>query len=539
MSEQKEAPPYQWLLEQFPVFFLTTDEQGLIQAANKEAAELSGENGPLFGKAAEQIFPGIGLKEVLQSRKGNWNGRLQLNDGEYLVMAKLPLFDKFEKLTGTAAIGAKLQEIIRLAEKHANLNDLTILLEGILNNFTEAFSIADQNGRTWFASDSCLKLLGKRADLLELESSIHQKVQNSRRSIAKEHIAGGKGESGIYVRAVPLMLDGKLKGSIVIYEAEKDEKLKNELSEARRFIRKLEGMRILADFPSESEEMKLAVDHGEIAAHTEQPVLIRGEEGTEKRYFAEAIHNESSRRFNPFQRFDCLLGEFHKIQLESKGNETILLENIDMLDQHNQQQLLKQLKEKNTKARFICTTSANLEQAVVQKDFSKELYKLLNRLTIFLPPLRDRKADIELLTNRVINELNDKMGKYIESAAEEAIDILKVRPFPKNIAELKVTIETAMLNAAPGEKLLQPHHFSLKLPGTRSVGEAEENMSFEPIPLQNALEDFEKEYIQDTYRKSSYNKTKTAKLLNISIRNLYYKMEKYHIDKNSMQDHAK
>ncbi|WLV23513.1 sigma 54-interacting transcriptional regulator [Aciduricibacillus chroicocephali] len=533
--DKRQTPPYQWLLEQFPVFFLTADEQGRIQAANKEAVEIAISKNDIFGMKAEDVFPGIHLEEVLRSRRGDWNGRFRMGDGEDMIMAKLPLFDGEEKLTGVAAIGAKVREVIRLAEKHADLNDLTVLMEGILNVFAEPFSIADHQGRTWYANDSCLQLLGQRSDLPELENAVHKQVQQTRRAVNRCFAAETGHHGDLHVRAVPLMLDGKLKGSIAVYEEDKDRVLEQELSASKQLVRKLEGMRLFVDFSAQSDTMQLAVDHGKLAARTLQPVLLRGEEGTGKRHFAEAIHNESELRFQPFIIQDCREKiPDHLFRTVSKG--TIVLEHIESLNKSAQQKVLEFLEQEEKRgSRIICITSANLEQAISDHDFSRELYAILSRMTIYLPPLRSRKADMEILVNRFIYDSNNELGRYVQSATKETVEMLKKRTFLKNIAELKVFIQTAMLRTDPEEVYLKPSHFESSNTSER-VKEEEELENHRP--LQDALEDFEKRYIQDIYRKSGYNKTKTADMLKISIRNLYYKMEKYHIDKTSMQNNA-
>lgn len=544
-EETVNSPPYQWLLEQFPVFFLTTDEQGVIKTANVEAVQLANGFEHLVDVEVEVAFPGINLQAVLANRKRDLSSTWQLPSGEELIMAKIPLLDKEGRLKGAAAIGAKVHSVIRLAEKHADLQDLTILFEGILSVLEEPFSIADNQGRTWYASDRCLQLFGENPGLLEIEQFIHKQVQQTRRPFyEKEPIMNAHN-----VRALPLMLDGKLKGSIVVYQNDVNQQLKEEVGRLNQLVRKLEATHLLEDFSTQSPSMQLAVDQARLAVPAEQPVLIRGEEGTGKRLLAEAIHNESKYRFNSLLHIDCadermtLFTSGHLAEPDFRG--TIVLGNIDFLNQTNQSELLSYLEGlesdgyETVNCRLIILAPENFEQAVMEGHFNKGLYSILNRISIYLPPLRQRKKDIQQLANRFVRELNGKFGRRIDSLSQETVEMLMKQPFLKNIAELKIWIESAMLYTDRLERNLKLEHFATHLNPIQARQPTKVESAVGKPPLQNALEDFEKGYIQDTYRKNDYNKTKTAEALNISIRNLYYKMDKYHIDKNSMQDYAK
>ena len=543
-EEMKFLPPYQLLLEQFPVFFLTIDEQGYVETANTQAIQLAGGGEHLIGIEAETVFPGINFHDVLANRKRDLNGTWQLPSGEELIMAKIPLLDTQERLKGAATIGVKVHEVIRLAEKHADLQDLTIFFEGILSVLEEPFSIADHQGRTWYASDRCLQLFGENPGLMEQEQFIHKKVQLTRRPFYEKEPLMNTHK----VRGLPLMLDGKLKGSIVVYQDDANRQLKEEVTRLNQLVRKLEAMHLLDDFSTNSPAMQLAVDQARLAVSTDQPVLIRGEEGTGKRLLAEAIHNESEYRFNSLMKLDCadqrmkLFVSGQLAELDFRG--TVILENIDYLNRKNQVELLSYLEglEKNgnetATCRIIILAPENFEQAVMEGHFKKELYSIFTRISIFLPPLRQRKKDIQQLADRFIRELNGKLGRRIDKLPSEVTNILEKQPFMKNIAELKNWIESAMLKADRLETNLKLEYFSTNLKPNDKNQPVNTDHNERGLPLQNALESFEKGYIQDIYRKSGYNKTKTAEALNISIRNLYYKMDKYHIDKNSMQDHA-
>jgi Nif-specific regulatory protein len=152
---------------------------------------------------------------------------------------------------------------------------------------------------------------------------------------------------------------------------------------------------------------------------------------------------------------------------------------------------------------------------------------LLNRLSvyqIFLPPLRERKADILLLAEHFVEKFEREHGKFIKRISTPAIDMLTSYHFPGNVRELENAIERAVLVC--DSNVIHGHH----LPPTLQTAELSGTVT--AVSLENAVESYEKDLIQDALKSTRGNVAKAAKLLNSTERILGYKIKKYEIRSN-------
>lgn len=288
-------------------------------------------------------------------------------------------------------------------------------------------------------------------------------------------------------------------------------------------------------------------------------VLIIGESGTGKELFAHAIHHAGLRRNYPFVRINCTCipetlleselfgydegaftgarkgGKKGKFELADKG--TIFLDEIGELPLMMQTKLLSFLQEReferiggsdliHSDARVIAATNNDLEKAVAEGRFRKDLYYRLNVVTLMLPPLRDRCDDIAWLAQHFIAKLNDKLYTSIQNIDPLALSMLEAYEWPGNIRELENLLERA-INLASLERaaILQPHHFPT-LTDWVPIRQQDENL---PATLNEAVENLEYQLIIKTLHSSNNNKTVTAKLLDIHPSVLYRKLKKYNI----------
>lgn len=285
-------------------------------------------------------------------------------------------------------------------------------------------------------------------------------------------------------------------------------------------------------------------------------VLIIGESGTGKELYAHAIHNAGIRRHYPFVRINCACipenlleselfgyeegaftgalkgGKKGKFELADRG--TIFLDEIGEMPLSMQTKLLTFLQEREferiggsdpikSNARVIAATNTDLEKAVADGRFREDLYYRLNVATFMLPPLRDRTDDIELLVNHMIPKLNEKLGTFIKNIEPDALDMLIQYQWPGNIRELENLLERAInLAALDGDISLFPRHF----PTLKNAAVIEEK---QPSTLNEAIESLEYQLIMRTLRSNNYNKTLTARLLDIHPSVLYRKLKKYNI----------
>lgn len=162
--------------------------------------------------------------------------------------------------------------------------------------------------------------------------------------------------------------------------------------------------------------------------------------------------------------------------------------------------------------------------------FREDLYYRLNRLPIFIPSVKERLNDLPDLIQHIIQKINQDYGRNVQTISKEALNKLKQYHWPGNVRELENVIGRAMIFMDMNEEVIDKKYIptlqALSLPAKSSIDERIKGES----TLQDAINQFEKAYISKTYEQNEFNKTKTAKALNVSIRNLYYKMKKYNLE---------
>jgi len=295
------------------------------------------------------------------------------------------------------------------------------------------------------------------------------------------------------------------------------------------------------------------------AARTISTVLIKGESGTGKEIFAHAIHNVSPRRRGPFIKVNCAAvpetlleselfgyaegaftgarkdGKPGKFELANHG--TIFLDEIGDMSLGMQAKLLRVLQEREVErvgginttkvdVRVIAATNQDLFKLAREHKFREDLYYRLNVIILELPPLRERRDDIPLISQTLLQRLNGQLGTRVNTISPEVITHFCNYNWPGNIRELENTIERAV-NFCDGNTITLaniPEHIISKvypLPTQSSSG-----------TLEKLLEAHEKEVIQKALEKCGGNRTKTAETLNIHRSVLYRKMSKYKISSN-------
>src|SRR5262245_54744333 len=283
-------------------------------------------------------------------------------------------------------------------------------------------------------------------------------------------------------------------------------------------------------------------------------VLITGESGTGKELVARAIHEASSCE-GPFVEINC--GALPEPLLESElfGHEkgaftdakarkrglvevaeggTLFLDEIGEMGLTLQTRLLRVIENKTfrrvggvedlgVRTRIVAATNRNLEQAVEEGGFRKDLYYRLKVIPIELPSLRQRLGDVALIANYFIEHYNHELNKHVHRLSPEVTDILQGYAWPGNVRELKNVIERAMLLEAEDEIL--PQHLPVELvsPNTQVVKHSASVLdeSFKPTSLR-VMEYF---FITKTLEATNGNKSQAAKLLGISRQTLREKLK--------------
>jgi Nif-specific regulatory protein len=289
-------------------------------------------------------------------------------------------------------------------------------------------------------------------------------------------------------------------------------------------------------------------------AKTNTTVLIRGESGTGKELIAHAIHYNSLRAKKPFVKVSCAAlpdslieselfgyekGAFTGAQARKKGRfevaegGTLFLDEIGDINLATQVKLLRVLQEREferlggtettrVNVRLIAATNQDMERAIADGSFREDLYYRLNVFTIFVPPLRDRKADMLLLADHFVEKFSREHGKVIKRISTPAIDMLMSYHWPGNVRELENTLERAVLMS--DGQVIHGHH----LPPSLQTAEASGTVT--RVSLSDAVAGFEKDLIQDALKTTRGNRAKAARLLDTTERVLNYKVRKYTID---------
>jgi two-component system response regulator PilR (NtrC family) len=291
-------------------------------------------------------------------------------------------------------------------------------------------------------------------------------------------------------------------------------------------------------------------------ADTPANVLILGESGTGKELVAQAIHENSSRRTMPFVVINCggipenlleselfgyIKGSFTGAYADKAGlfenahGGTIFLDEIAELPTLLQVKLLRVVQEKTFRriggsddirvdVRIISATNQSLSDNVKTGKFREDLYYRLNVIPLHLPPLRERKEDIPVLTTHFIEKYSREFGKEIKTISTYALELLMQYPFPGNIRELENIIERSI--ALETSNIILPENLIL----SKAMGQGEMSvipeLTDEGLDLNEELTKFEKGLIERALEKAGGSKTRAAELLKISYDSLHYRSEK-------------
>src|SRR5699024_310285 len=177
---------------------------------------------------------------------------------------------------------------------------------------------------------------------------------------------------------------------------------------------------------------------------------------------------------------------------------------------------------------IIVSTSVSLEEKVMEGSFDKSLYDVIHSFPITIPPLRNRMEDLYELIQMIISEKNEWYGRNVKQISTDALYDLKAYHWPGNVRELENVIDRAIIFMKQTESTIHKEHLPVLYEVNHEEDIKEEEK--ESGTLQEAVDAFEEKYIANVYKRNKFNKAKTAKELRISLRNLYYKIEKYQLD---------
>lgn len=302
----------------------------------------------------------------------------------------------------------------------------------------------------------------------------------------------------------------------------------------------------------------------EKVAPTDVTVLIEGESGTGKELIAQALHEKSKRAKRPFVVFDCSAVAENLIESELFGHEkgsftgatgmrqgafeladggTIFLDEIGELSLELQPKLLRVLEQRTVKrvggdrpinvdVRVIAATNRNLEAEVKKENFREDLFYRLNVVPIYLPPLRKRKEDIQMLMEHFLEEHNKAHpDREVEGIEPAALKLLLNYDWPGNVRELRNTV-SRIVSFMEGKRMTaEDVPERIKLPVAKAELDIREDLGFKEAKDQ-WVASFEKQYLIEALKRNDFNISAAAKEAGIDRKSVQRLIRKYNITTN-------
>jgi transcriptional regulator with PAS, ATPase and Fis domain len=276
-------------------------------------------------------------------------------------------------------------------------------------------------------------------------------------------------------------------------------------------------------------------------ADTPTTVLITGESGTGKELVARAIHQRSDRHGHPFVAVNVAAIPDTLIESELFGHEkgaftgaharrlgrfelahggTIFLDEIGSLRLELQSRLLRVLQEREIErlggsrpvavdVRVLAATNINLRQAVRERTFREDLYYRLNVVPVHVPPLRERREDIPRLIEHFVRKFARQCHRDVRGVSVGALDALTRYAWPGNVRELENVIQRAVVLARDTVVQLHDVPLDVAMPETVSL------LAEDPLPLREACDEFERQYVLRSLERVQWNVSRAARLLGV------------------------
>lgn len=324
-----------------------------------------------------------------------------------------------------------------------------------------------------------------------------------------------------------------------------------DLSDVRQLRRELAGRYAFGEIISKNDKMLRLVDTLESVAETDIAILLEGERGTEKELIAKTIHAMSLRKNGPLISTCCrtlpeplleteLFGYTADSKKKTRRNKpgrvalaaggTLYLDDLDAMSPKLQENLVGVLRDKifeplgciqpeTADVRIVAATCSRLADKVGPDGFREDLHELIGTVTLRIPPLRERKEDIPLLVDHLIEKHTAFTGKAIEGVSPEAIPLLMTYNYPGNTRELERIIEYAMVICPQGQ--IQIDHLPENL---------FKKQTHELPSATDSLMSVERSFIYKTLRKNAWNRKATAAEMGIHPTTLWRKMKRLNLE---------
>jgi len=481
----------------------------------------------------------------------------------------------FDVFLGAVSFFQGSSDINALQEELGNLRKAKELLHTIIQATQDAIYIIDENAKVVLVNQAYTRLVGlseeqllnqpATVDLAEGYESASLKAMATGRPIREVTMRVGPAKKEVIESVAPLILNGEIKGCVgVMQDVSVIFRLSEELHRANRHLMHLESKYSFGDIIGTSPQILESKKKALIAADTDVTVLLRGESGTGKELFAHAIHQASIRHNKPFIRVNCSAipeslmeselfgyseGSFSGAKkggrigyFEEASGGTLFLDEIGEMPLFLQAKLLRALQEKEivrlgenkplmVDTRIIAATNADLERMIRQKKFREDLYYRLSVFPIHVPALRESRDDIPEIARSLLDKICKEYGRATSDIDTSAMEYLQNCAWGGNVRELENVLRRTVINLPPQEKLLRREHIN---DAVGTIPPADYQSLNGHVASLGGYEELKNAWEEDLIRRvlvqSNGNRTKAARALGISLRNLYKKITKYHLD---------
>lgn len=548
---------------------ITVSSDGLVTHVNASASRVLNLTGQeLIGKSINSFWPGLGIKDTASMTTPRI-GIKQVVNGAPLVVNITPIWAK-DAVFGVTIAFQDLTELERVARELETVKELHETLSTILEIAYNGIVVVNEEGMVTLVNRPFAEFISRPVKEI-LGRHITDIFENTRLHIvAKTGVPETSDVQVIHnthfiVSRLPIIKESRVVGAVgKIYFANAREteelahklgSLKKKVEYYRDELNKVRGIESNFDeIITSSDNVEMIKKEARQLAPTSCTILLRGESGTGKELFAQAIHAASKRRSQPFIRVNCAAipenlleselfgyapgaftgaaqkGKPGRFELASGG--TLFLDEIGDMPLALQAKILRAIETRQFErvggtetikvdVRIISATNKDLEKAVKQGTFREDLYYRLNVVELWVPSLRERKSDLELLVSHFIHRFNSMFGTQVTGVTPEAQRLLSNYNWPGNVRELENAIERGVHLAVQGR--LGVEHLPRHINGAR-LALLESPAKLDSYRQKKELSD--REILVNTLQKVKGNKSEAAKLLGISRSTLYEKMRR-------------
>jgi len=551
---------------------IAVDRECIITRINKAAETILQVDAlDAVGISFGEIMPGLSLKDVLTQGKPCIGTRHTVK--ELSLLCNITPITREETITGAIVVFQDLTDLVRIIEELESVTRLYRTMQSVMDFAYDGIVVVDEAGcitminkaAQRFLCNTQNRIIGMPVQEVIENTRLHKVVKTGVPEINQLQFIKG---IPYVVSSQPIIRRGQVVGAV-------GKILFRNLEELKALARRLAGLeRELSELsamstPTEPKDsgfdqivtadpaFRQVIEEAEIVSRGTSNILITGESGTGKELIAQAIHKTSSNPNGPLVKVNCAAipaslmeseffgyvpGAFTGAQRSGKKGKlamadggTLFLDEIGDLPLSLQSKLLRVIQDKifepvgsnkpcKVNVRFIAATNQTLEDMVADGRFRSDLYYRLNVIHLHIPPLRERRQDINLLVQFFLERYNRIFSTDIRDISRETREIFLYHDWPGNVRELENVIERAV-NFSRGkfvEKQDLPRYLRDASPGMpqRKITPAKNTL------LKPSREDHERDVIIEALKRSGGNRSQAARILGISRSWLYEKMTK-------------